>query len=56
MNDKKIIISLLKEFANPKKMASFFVDNATSDFLFIRPIGNPIVAKEFEQMITGDIV
>ena len=56
MNDKEKIISLLDEFANPKKMASFFVDNATPDFLFIRPSGNPIGAKEFEQMITGDIV
>ena len=39
-----------------KKMASFFVENATLDFLFIRPSGNPIDAKGFEQMITGDIV
>ena len=56
MNDKETIISLLNEFANPKKMASFFVNNATPDFLFIRPSGNPINAKGFEQMITGDIV
>ena len=56
MNDKEIIISLLNEFANPKKMASFFVDNATPDFLFIRPSGNPIDAERFEQMISGDIV
>ena len=56
MNDKETIISLLNEFANPKKMASFFVDNATPDFLFIRPSGNPIDAKGFEQMITGDVV
>ena len=56
MNDKEKILSLLNEFANPKKMASFFVNNATPDFLFIRPSGNPINAKEFEQMITGDIV
>ena len=56
MNDKETIISLLNEFADPKKMASFFVENATPDFLFIRPSGNPIDAKGFEQMITGDIV
>ena len=56
MNDRETIISLLNEFANPKKMASFFVNNATPDFLFIRPSGNPIDAKGFEQMITGDIV
>ena len=45
MNDKETIISLLNEFANPKKMASFFVDNATPGFLFIRPSGNPTDAK-----------
>ena len=56
MNDKETIISLLNEFANPKKMASFFVNNATPDFLFIRPSGNPIDAKGFAEMITGDIV
>ena len=55
MNDKETITTLLNEFANPKKMASFFVDNATLDFLFIRPSGNPIDAKGFEKMITDDI-
>ncbi len=39
-----------------KKMASFFLDNATKDFLFIRPSDNPINAKGFEQMIAVDIV
>ena len=56
MNDQETIISLLNEFANPKKMASFFLNNATPDFLFIRPSGNPIDAKGFEQMISADIV
>ena len=37
-------------------MASFFVDNATPEFLLIRPSGNPIDAKSFEQMITDEIV
>ena len=37
-------------------MASFFVDNTTLYFLFIKSSGNPIDAKGFEQMITGDIV
>ena len=45
MNDKEAIISLLNEFTNPKKMASFFVDNATPDFLFIIPSGNPIAVS-----------
>ena len=56
MNNKETIIELLNEFANPKKMASFFIENATTDFLFIRPSGNPIDAKGFEQMITDDLV
>ena len=56
MNDKQTIISLLNEFANPNRMASFFVKNGTPDFLFIRPSGNPIDAKGFEQMISGDVV
>tara|TARA_B100001989_G_C24325463_1_gene357265 strand:- start:243 stop:629 length:387 start_codon:yes stop_codon:yes gene_type:complete len=56
MTDKETIHSLLNEFANPEKMASFFVKNATSDFLFIRPSGNPLNAEGFQQMISGDIV
>ena len=39
-----------------KKMASFFIHNATSDFLFIRPSGNPINAEGFEKMISDDVV
>ena len=42
-------------FANPKN-GSFFVDNATLNFLFKKPSGNPKYAKGFEQMITGEIV
>ena len=57
MTDKEKIISLLDELANPAKMGSFFVDNATSSFLFIRPSGNPLDAKGFEKMMTsGDVV
>ena len=47
MTEKEQIISLLYELATPQKMGSFFVNNATSDFLFIRPSGNPIDAKGF---------
>ena len=33
------------------------MNNATPDFLFIRPSGNPISAKEFEEMMnSGDVV
>ena len=57
MPDKEKIISLLDELASPGKMGSFFVNYATSDFLFIRPSGNPLNAKGFEQMMTsGDVV
>ena len=56
MTDKETILSLLNEFANPEKMASFFIHNATSDFLFIRPSGNPINAEEFEKMISCDVI
>ena len=37
-------------------MASFFVGNATLDFLFIIFISNMIKAEGFEQMIKVDIV
>ena len=56
MSDKETILSLLNEFANPEKMASFFINHATSDFLFIRPSGNPLNAKGFEKMISSDVV
>ena len=57
MTEKEQITSLLFELATPQKMGSFFVNNATSEFLFIRPSGNPISAKGFEEMMTsGDVV
>ena len=57
MTDKEKIISLLNELATPEKMGSFFVKNATSDFLLIRPSGNPLDAAGFEQMMTsGDVI
>ena len=56
MNDKEKIIWLLNEFANSKKITSFFVDNSTQYSLFIRPSGNPINALGFHQIITRDIV
>ena len=56
MNDKETILSLLNEFADHEKMASFFVNYGTSEFLFIRPSGNPIDAEGFKQMISGDVV
>ena len=57
MSDKEKIISLLDELANPEKMVSFFINNSTSDFLLIRPSGNPINAEGFQKMMTsGDVV
>ena len=57
MTDKDKITSLLYELATPQKMGSFFVNNATPDFLFIRPSGNPITAKGFEEMMnSGDVI
>ena len=57
MTEKEKITSLLYELASPQKMGSFFINNATSDFLFIRPSGNPISAKGFEEMMnSGDVV
>ena len=57
MSAKEQIESLLYELATPQKMGSFFVNNATSDFLFIRPSGYPISAKGFEDMMnSGDVV
>ena len=57
MTDKETILSLLAELADPENIGSFFINNATSDFLFIRPSGNPINAKGFEKMMTsGDVI
>ena len=57
MTDKEKIESMLYELAKPEKMGSFFIDNASSDFLLIRPSGNPITAEGFyEMMNSGDVV
>ena len=35
----------------------FFIKNATLDFLFIRPSGNPLSAKGFDEMMnSGDAI
>ncbi len=57
MSDKDTILSILEAFASSERMGSFFIDNSTSDFLFVRPSGNPIDAKGFEEMwSSGDLV
>ena len=48
---------MLYQLATLNKMDAFFVKNATSNFLFIRPSGNPLSAKGFEKMMSsGDVV
>ena len=39
-----------------KKWLNFLLTTKLRIFLFIRPIGNPIDAERFKQMISGDIV
>ena len=57
MSSKEEILSILKTFASTERMGTFFIDNATPDFLFIRPSGNPIDAKGFQEMwSSGDLV
>ena len=57
MTDREEIFSMLFELAKPNKMGSFFIKNGTSDFLFIRPSGNPLNAYGFEEMMnSGDLV
>ena len=57
MSSKEEILSILEVFASTDKMAAFFIDNATADFLFIRPSGNPLDAKGFQEMwASGDLV
>ena len=57
MSSKEEILSILEAFASTERMGSFFLDNAIPDFLFIRPSGNPIDAKGFQEMwSSGDLV
>ena len=57
MSSKEEILSILEAFASKEKIGSFFLDNAKTGFLFIRPSGNPIDAKGFQDMwSSGDLV
>ena len=56
LSEEKIIIQLLDNFA-ANDYGDFLINNATEDFLFIRPSGNPIDVKGFIEMETsGDVV
>ena len=50
MSSKEKILSILEGFASTERMWSFFLDNATPNFLVIRPTGNPKDAKGFHDM------
>ena len=54
-SDEEKIIQLLDNFT-ANDYGEFLLDNATKDFLFIRPSGNPIDALGFMKMKTsGDL-
>ena len=53
--EEKQIIQLLENFA-ANDYGEFLLNNATKDFLFIRPSGNPIDVMGFIEMSTsGDV-
>ena len=57
MSSKAQILSMLEVFACTERMGSFLIDNATHDFLFIRPNGNPINANGLQEIwSSGDLV
>ena len=56
MNDKEKIVNLLENFTAHECFGEFFLNNATNDFIFIRPSGNPIDAHGFIAMReSGDL-
>ena len=55
LNEEKQIIQLLENFA-ANDYGEFLLNNATEDFLFIRPSGNPIDVMGLIKMSTsGDV-
>ena len=52
ISDEEKIIQLTENFA-ANDYGEFLLDNATKDFLFIRPSGNPIDALGFIKMKTS---
>ena len=55
MREKDKIIELLEGFT-ANDYGEFLLNNATKDFLFIRPSGNPIDASGFIKIVTsGDL-
>ena len=57
MSNKKEILDLLENLAAAEHYHEFLRKNGTTDFLFIRPSGNPIGADGFEKMtLCGDVI
>ena len=55
LSDEEKIIQLFENFT-ANDFGEFLIDNATKDFLFIRPSGNPIDASGFIKMReSGDL-
>ena len=55
LSDEEHIIQLIENFT-ANDYGEFLLNNATEDFLFIRPSGNPIDASGFIEMRTsGDL-
>ena len=55
-SDKEKILQLIENFT-ANDYGEFLINNATKDFLFIRPSGNPIDALGFLEMKTsGDLL
>ena len=49
-SDSQQIEALIKGFSNRAENKSFLIANVTSDFLAIRPSGNPITAEALVEM------
>ncbi len=57
MSSKEEVLTILEVFASTETIGSFFLENQSLDFLFIRPSGNPIDANGFQEMwSSGDFV
>ena len=56
MSSKEEILFILESFASLETIGSFFLDNETADFLFIRPSGSSLMQKFQEMWSSGDLV
>ena len=57
MSSKEEVLTIRGTFASTESMEPFFLDNGTPDFMLMRPSGNPIDAKGFQDMwSSGDLL